>query len=138
VTVSKRTIVQLFVGAALALVVGIVVGLVALLIAIASRVIAIGGADVVTVHGDALAGMLVWLVVASLLIGGGTFVAIAAWVGALFNTMKLEDKTWFVLLLVLGLASFGWVAMIAYLLAGPDGTRQGSARDEISASTAHG
>jgi hypothetical protein len=48
--------------------------------------------------------------------------AIAAWVGALFNTARLEDKTWFAALLVLGLVSLGWVAMTAYVLAGPDST----------------
>jgi hypothetical protein len=33
---------------------------------------------------------------------------------------------WFVVLLVLGLVIAGWVAMIAYVLAGPDGTAQDS------------
>jgi hypothetical protein len=51
---------------------------------------------------------------------------IASWVGALLNTSRLDDKTWFVVLLVLGLVSAGWVAMIAYVLAGPDGTAQDS------------
>lgn len=133
---SKRTITQLFIGAALAVVVGFAVGIVALVVAAASGVIEIGGADVVTVDGDALAGMLVWLVVASLLIGGGSITAIAAWVGSLFNTVRLDDKTWFIILLVLGLASFGWVAMIAYVVAGPDGTLQESASGEIPVATA--
>jgi hypothetical protein len=132
--VSKRTIDGLFIGAALALVAGIVVGLVAVVIAIANGVIAIGGATAVAVDGDALGAMVIWLVIASLLIGGGTVVAIAAWAGALFNTAKLDDKTWFILLLVLGLASLGWVAMIAYVVAGPDGTHLRSAPGEIPAS----
>jgi hypothetical protein len=119
---SKRTITGLFIGAALAFMTGIVVGLIAVVVAIANGAVSFGGANVVSVDGDALAGMVVWLVIASLLIGGGTVVAIASWVAALFNTVKLDDKTWFILLLVLGLASFGWVAMIAYVLAGPDGT----------------
>jgi hypothetical protein len=34
---------------------------------------------------------------------------------------------WFIILLVLGLVSFGLVAMIAYVIAGPDGTKQSSA-----------
>ena len=38
-----------------------------------------------------------------------------------------KDKTWFVLLLVLGILSFGLVAMIAYVIAGPDGTRRPTA-----------
>ena len=40
------------------------------------------------------------------------------------NTAELEDKTWFVVLLVLGLFSFGFVAMLAYVIAGPDGVRR--------------
>jgi hypothetical protein len=39
------------------------------------------------------------------------------------NTSKLDDKTWFIVLLVLGLASFGFIAMLVYLFIGPDGTR---------------
>jgi hypothetical protein len=41
----------------------------------------------------------------------------------LLNTAELTDKTWFIILLVLGLFSFGLVAMIAYVIAGPDGHR---------------
>jgi hypothetical protein len=44
-----------------------------------------------------------------------------AWIGALINTAQLPDKAWFVLLLVLGLLSFGFIAMVAYVIAGPDG-----------------
>jgi hypothetical protein len=44
-----------------------------------------------------------------------------AWIGALLNTAQLDDKTWFVVLLLLGLFSFGLLAMIAYVIAGPDG-----------------
>ena len=55
------------------------------------------------------------------MIGGG-FAQLVSWVGAVLNTARLEDKTWFVVLLLLGLVSFGFVAMIAYVIAGPDGT----------------
>ena len=43
-----------------------------------------------------------------------------AWVGAVINTAGLKDKTWFIILLVTGLLSFGFIAMIIYLIAGPD------------------
>src|SRR5689334_24933844 len=43
----------------------------------------------------------------------------AAWVGAVINTAQLKDKTWFIILLVTGLLSFGFIAMIIYLIAGP-------------------
>ncbi|MGZ6256323.1 MAG: hypothetical protein ACXWMB_04840 [Candidatus Limnocylindria bacterium] len=45
----------------------------------------------------------------------------------LLNTAELADKTWFVILLVLGIFSFGLIAMIAYVIAGPDGHRAGEA-----------
>ena len=41
------------------------------------------------------------------------------WVGAVVNTAGLKDKTWFTILLVKGLLSLGFIAMIIYLIAGP-------------------
>jgi hypothetical protein len=58
-----------------------------------------------------------------------------AWIGALFNTFRLDGKTWFVALLVLCLFSFGWVAMVAYVVAGPDST--GWASDRGGATAGH-
>jgi hypothetical protein len=46
-------------------------------------------------------------------------VGMVARVGALLSTAQLDDKTWFIVLLVLGLLSSGLVAMIAYVIAGP-------------------
>jgi hypothetical protein len=63
---------------------------------------------------------------------GGAIGGLVSWIGALLNTAQLEDKTWFIILLVLGLLSFGLFAMIAYVIAGPDGTRQ-SATLEVRA-----
>ena len=53
-------------------------------------------------------------------------------IGALLNTWQLEDKAWFASLLALGLVGFGVVAMIAYVVAGPDGTKQRVARPGIA------
>ena len=58
---------------------------------------------------------------AALAMIGGFIGGLVSWIGALLNTAELQDKTWFVLLLLLGLFSFGLVAMIAYVIAGPDG-----------------
>jgi len=66
--------------------------------------------------------------VAALAMIAGFIGGLVSWIGALLNTSQLEDKTWFIVLLVLGLLSFGLVAMIAYVIAGPDGTRQTDAR----------
>lgn len=73
-----------------------------------------------------------WTTVSFTVIGGviamaGALAQLVAWVGALVNTYSLVDKTWFVVLLVGGLigVAFGLAhlaAMIAYVIAGPDGT----------------
>ncbi|HET9085870.1 MAG TPA: hypothetical protein VFN41_15840 [Candidatus Limnocylindrales bacterium] len=123
---SKVTVTRLFVGALVGGVAGILISVISVLFALADGVIAIGGPTAVTIKGDAFGDLLVWLVIASLLMGAASLAAIASWVGALLNTFRLEDKTWFIAVLVLGLASFGWVAMIAYVIAGPDSTRPGA------------
>ena len=66
--------------------------------------------------------------IAALAVIGGLIGGLVSWIGALLNTSRLEDKTWFIVLLVLGLVSFGLVAMIAYVIAGPDGTEQRATR----------
>ncbi len=65
--------------------------------------------------------------------GAGILVQMAAWIGAVVNTHRLTDKTWFNLLLWIGIIGiltsplFGigamawWGVTIAYLVAGPDG-----------------
>ena len=67
-----------------------------------------------TAIGMALLGVLAII--------GGSLGQFVAWIGAVVNTARLDDKTWFVVLLVLGLLSFGFIAMLVYVLAGPDGT----------------
>jgi hypothetical protein len=66
------------------------------------------------------------MVLASALFIAGSIGAVVAWVGALLNTAQLDDKTWFVVLLVLGLFSFGWLATAAYVIAGPDSSEHGA------------
>jgi hypothetical protein len=122
---SKTTVTRLFVAAVLAVVVGLVVALAAVIAALAGGAVTIGGPTVITVNGAAFAGALIWLVIGMVAIAAGALAAIVSWIGALLNTARLEDKTWFVALLVLGLCSFGWIAMAAYVLAGPDGATRG-------------
>ena len=73
-----------------------------------------------------------WTMV-SLMIAGfavaaiGGIVQLTAWIGALVNTYQLADRTWFVVLLAGGLLGLafglvGFAAMVAYVIAGPDGT----------------
>jgi hypothetical protein len=122
---SKSMVDRLFIGAIVAVITGWVVALIAIVGALAGGAVVIGGPDVVTVNGGAFASALAVLAIASLLVAGGTLAGVASWIGALFNTARLDDKTWFVLLLVLGIWSFGFVAMIAYVVTGPDSTKPG-------------
>jgi hypothetical protein len=124
--ISKRTVTRLFVGAMAAFGVGLVLGVAALWAALASDAIDFGGSYVIDVNGGSGAWTALGLViVGSLVILAGTVAGLASWAGALLNTWELEDKMWFGLLLALGLLGFGVVAMIAYVVAGPDGTKQG-------------
>lgn len=59
---------------------------------------------------------------------GGLIGGLVSWIAALLITSRLESKTWFVVLLLLGIFNFGFFAMIAYLIAGPDATAQATRR----------
>ena len=119
---SKSMVDRLFIAAIVAVIAGWVIAIAAILAALAGGAVVIGGPNVVTLNGEAFASSLVVLAIASLLVAGGTIAGVASWIGALFNTARLDDKTWFVVLLVLGIWSFGFVAMVAYVVAGPDST----------------
>jgi hypothetical protein len=55
-------------------------------------------------------------------IAGGLVSGLVAWIGALLNTWQLESKTWFAVLLLTGIFNFGFIAMVAYVIGGPDGS----------------
>jgi MFS family permease len=132
---TKSTVTRLFVGSVITVVAGLVMGFVAVLAAISSDILVMRGPDVVGVEPSAVAWSLVGAaIVAVLAVIGGAIGGLVSWIGALLNTAELEDKTWFVLLLVLGILSFGLVAMVAYVIAGPDGTlRRSDVRPRRSA-----
>lgn len=129
---SKSSVTRLFFAAVLALAVGLLVALATVVAAIAGGVVAIGGPNVVSVDWEVFAGSLPWLLTAALVLAGGGIAALASWIGALLNTWRIEDKTWFAALLLLGLFSLGWVAMVAYVVAGPDSTTPGMARHGVA------
>jgi hypothetical protein len=129
---SKATVTRLYFGAIVALIVGFVVALGTAVAAIAGGLVALGGPNVISFEGRVFAESLPWLLIAALLLAGGTLAAVGSWIGAMLNTWQLEDKTWFVALLVLGLFSFGWVAMAAYVIAGPDATSPPVARPGVA------
>lgn len=120
---SKSTISRIFIGSLMAIGAGVVLVTFAGLVAFANGRLLMNGPDVVGVQENGLG----WTMAAVALVGvvvliGASIGQLVAWIGAVMNTFLLEDKTWFMILLLLGLLSFGVVAMIAYLVAGPDGT----------------
>jgi hypothetical protein len=121
---SKQTVTRLFVGSLIAIVAGIVFAAVGIGLAFASGAFIVSGPGMTGVDATQFtAAGIVAITVGALGIAGGAIGQFVAWIGAVINTSRLEDKTWFILLLVLGLLSFGFIAMLIYVLAGPDGTR---------------
>jgi len=119
-SMSKPAITRLFKVAVAFVVAGSVSATAVVIWALANGAVALGGPQFVTVNAGPFASTIVGLIIASLLTAAGTVAAVVSWAGALLNTARLEDKAWFAALLVLGLISLGWVAMIAYVLKGPD------------------
>jgi uncharacterized membrane protein len=120
---SKRNVTRLFVAALVAFGAGLALGIAALWAVLASDAIDVGGSHVVDVNGGSGAWTALALVLAgSLVVLAGTVAAVVSWIAALLNTWQLDDKAWFGSLLALGLLGFGVVAMLAYVVAGPDGT----------------
>jgi hypothetical protein len=120
---TKPTIIKFFVGGLVAVFAGLFLAIVAVWAAFASGEFVLDGPDVTgaqfTAFGWSMTGLMI---VGAFAMIGGAIAGLVAWIGALINTAQLEDKAWFVLLLVLGLLSFGFIAMLAYVIAGPDGT----------------
>jgi hypothetical protein len=120
---TKSAVTKFFVGGIVAVIAGLFVAIVAVWAAFAAGEFVMDGPDVTGVKFTAFG----WSMVGLMIVGGfsmigGAIAGLIAWIGALINTAQLPDKAWFVLLLVLGLLSFGFIAMIAYVLAGPDST----------------
>ena len=72
-----------------------------------------------------------WTAVSIIVVGGlitlaGSIVQLAAWIGGLVNSYLLPSKGWFTVLLLGGVfslvfAPIGFAAMLAYVVAAPDG-----------------
>jgi hypothetical protein len=134
---NKATITRLFIGGGLALVAGAIVAILAIGVAMANNVFVMDGSDVVGVRGGALAFSLLGVaIVGALVVTGGVIAGLVAWIGALLNTWQLNSKAWFVALLLLGIFNFGFFAMIAFLVAGPDGTADAELRKAQAATRA--
>jgi hypothetical protein len=115
---------KLFIGSVIAGIAGVILGGTAVGIAAANDVFVMNGQQIVGVQGGTLAWSMLGIgVVGGLVIAGAMIGGLVSWIGALLNTSQLESKTWFLVLLLLGIFSFGLFAMIAYVIAGPDGAR---------------
>ena len=78
------------------------------------------GSDVVGVRSGSGARAALTLAVLAAILGLGSAVGgFVAWLGALAATGSRTDKSWFVVLLVLGLLTIGFLATLIYLVAGP-------------------
>ena len=121
---SKSNITKLFIGSGIAIIAGGILAVAAVWVAIANGVFVMNGPDIVGLRGGALAWSLLGAgIVGSLAVASGLIGGLVSWIGALLNTWQLESKAWFVGLLLLGIFNLGFLAMVAYILAGPDGTR---------------
>lgn len=126
---SKATVTRLFIGSVIAAIAGGILAIAAVGIAIANDVFVMSGTDIVGIEGGTLAWSLLGLgLVGGLAIAGAMIGGLVSWIGALLNTSQLESKTWFLVLLLLGIFSFGLIAMIAYVVAGPDSSRDAARR----------
>jgi hypothetical protein len=119
---SKTMIVRIFWSSLVALFAAVSMMVIAGILLYFSGSLVMDGPDVVGIAPEPFA----WSMVAVAAFGGLVFVAgvvaqLVAWIGAVLNTVQLEDKAWFAVLLITGLLGIGLVAMIAYAIAGPDG-----------------
>ena len=125
----KATVTRLFLGSLIAFGAGAVVAVFAIALAMANDVFVMDGNNIVAIQGGALGWGLVGLaILGGLAAAGGVIAGFVAWIGAVLNTWQLENKGWFVALLLLGIFNFGFIAMIAYVIAGPDGKAAAAAR----------
>ena len=118
----NATVTRLFIGSLIAFGAGAIVATFAIALAIANDIFVMAGNDIVAIQGGGLAWALIgFALLGGLAAAGGIIAGFVAWIGAVLNTWQLDSKAWFVGLLLLGIFNFGFLAMIAYVIAGPDG-----------------
>jgi hypothetical protein len=126
---TKATVTKLFLGGALAAIAGGIVAISAVSIGIANDVFVMNGPDIVGLREGALTWYLLGTGIVGLLaIAAGAIAGLVSWIGALHNVAQLPSKTWFVVLLLLGIFNLGILGMLAYVIAGPDGTANATPR----------
>jgi hypothetical protein len=125
----KTTVTRLFIGSLIAFGAGAIASILAIALAIANDVFVMNGNDIAAIQGGAAAWLLLGLaLLGGLVAAGGVIAGFIAWIGAVLNTWQLESKAWFVGLVLTGIFNFGFIAMVIYVLAGPDGKAARSAQ----------
>jgi phage shock protein PspC (stress-responsive transcriptional regulator) len=127
--VTKATLTKIFLAGVLAAIAGGIVVLVTGGIGYANDLFIMNGQEVVGLRSGPLTWTLLGVgLVGALAMAAGAIAGLIAWIGALLNVSQLESKIWFVVLLLLGLTNFGILGMIAYIIAGPDGSSRAATR----------
>jgi hypothetical protein len=116
IKMSKSTVVKLFWGSLIGLVAGLVLMGTTFALAISNDIFVMNGPDVAGIKSGALSWTLLGLMGLAVLI--------------LLFAAQLPDKTWFVVLLVVGLLGLVFIATVAYVIAGPDALK---AKEQASA-----
>ena len=120
---SKLMVSRIFWASLAAMLAGLVVLAIATGVGFATTGLTWRGPDIVGIQPTPItwvAGSVGVVAILAFLVGVlGGFVA---WIGALLNTAQLEDKVWFLVLLLLGIFGLGFIPMLVYVLAGPEGT----------------
>lgn len=121
---SKPTINRIFVVSLVGIVIGIALALVPVIAALCTGTWTFSGSEITDfeLSPSVITSTIGFAIVGGLIVLVGSIGQFVAWIGALVNTSRLADKTWFIVLLVLGVLSIGFIAMLVYVLAGPDGT----------------
>ena len=117
----KSTITQLFFWSLLALVAGLVLMFVTAFAGYFNGAFVMRGADGAGIQAtpEGVAAAILGSVALTLVIGGGIGQLIA-WIGAMVATARAGFTGWFLVLLLLGVAGLEFVAMVVYVVAGPD------------------
>jgi hypothetical protein len=124
VDMTKSLVVKLFWGSLIGLVAGFILMGITFALAISNDIFIMSGPDVTGIKSGILPWILLGLMgLAMLLLLFAAVTHFVAWIGAVLNTAQLPDKTWFVVLLVVGLLGLVFIATVAYVIAGPDGVK---------------
>jgi hypothetical protein len=124
VDMTKSMIVTWFWGSLVGLVTGFVLLGTMVFLAISNDIFVMSGPDVTGIKSGALSWTLIGLMgLAVLILLFATVAHFVAWIGAVLNTAHLPDKTWCVVLLVVGLLGLVFIATVVYVIAGPDGVK---------------